>query len=916
MNYGKRKAAKKQKKITSKKAMQSKRMGVRLFKAFLLCVLVIGIAAVIGVGVFAKKIIDNAPEVTPEDVRPQGFTTFVYADDGKTQIEKFVSSGSNRVYKTIDKIPLHLQHAFVAIEDQRFYEHNGIDLKGIASAAFSAVTGQGMRGASTLTQQLIKNNVFPNFVNEETMYDKVERKLQEQYIALQIEKQMTKDEILEAYMNTINLGQNCLGVQAAAKRYFGKDVSKLTLSESAVIAGITQSPSNLNPITDPEANAKRRDKVLDDMLEQGLITQQEYDEAKADNVYERIQTTNEKTSVAKPYSYFVDSLAEQVLKDLQNQLGYTETQAYNALYSGGLSIYSTQNMEMQKICDEEMNDDSNYPYLKEYGLDYALTIYREDGSVENYGSGHIKKYAREEHGKSQGLLYSSREDAEAMIEEWKKTVAKEGDQYDEVINISPQPQASVTVMDQYTGEVKAIVGGRGEKTTSLGLNRATDSKRQPGSTFKILAAYGPAIDQGIIGLGTVIDDKPIDVGNGKTVKGSKGPVSVRQAIALSLNSCAIQASDMVTQETGFEYCENFGITTLVESREINGKIYNDYGKTMALGGLTDGVLNYELCSAFACIANEGEYNSPIFYTKILDHDGNVLLENPGESRRVIKESTAALLTMAMQSVVTSGTGTACSLGSMPVAGKTGTTTSNVDLWFCGYTPYYTCAVWGGYDDNKSVSETSYRFRIWRGIMDRIHDDLEPKKFEMTNNIVKKTVCKETGLLPYNGNDAVDNVDDIKTTDNLAGMDNIHIEYDADGNPLPVTIHTGCETITEYFPKDAVPKERCGGHEEEIKIELPEEPEEPEDIPEKPNTNKPNSTKPDNNKPNNNKPNNNKPSTPVEPSQPNVTPTPITPPEDNNTPDDTTPDDNTDDGTVEEQPTPAALLPEKNKTDDE
>ncbi len=857
MNYGKRRAAKKQKRITSKKARQNKRVGVRLFRALLLCILVIGIAAVIGVGVFAKKIIDNAPEVTPADVRPQGFTTFVYADDGTTEIERFVASGSNRVYKTIDQIPVHLQNAFVAVEDRRFYEHNGIDLKGIASAAVSTLSGN-TRGASTLTQQLIKNSVFPNFINE-TTYEKVERKLQEQYIALQIEKQMTKEEILEAYMNTINLGQNCLGVQSAAKRYFGKDVSELTLSESAVIAGITQSPGNLNPITDPEANAKRRDKVLDDMLELGYISQEEYDEAKADDVYDRIQTVNEQKEDSNPYSYFVDALAEQVLQDLQDQLGYTETQAYNAVYSGGLSIYSTQNLDMQKICDEEMNDDSNYPYLKEYGLDYALTIYRADGSVENYSSGHIKKYAREQHGKEQGLLYSSREDAEAMVAEWKETVAKEGDQYDEVINITPQPQASVTIMDQYTGEVKAIVGGRGEKTTSLGLNRATDSPRQPGSTFKILAAYGPAIDQELIGLGTVIDDKPIDVGNGKVVSGSKGPVSVRTAIALSLNSCAIQVSDMVTQETGFEYCESFGINTLVESKEVNGKIYNDYGRTMALGGLTDGVYNYELCSAFASIANEGVYNSPTFYTKIVDHDGNVLLENPSESHRVIKKSTAALLTLAMESVVTSGTGSSCSLGSMPVAGKTGTTTNNVDLWFCGYTPYYTCAVWGGYDDNKSVSETSYRFNIWRGIMDRVHEDLEPKSFELTSSIVKATVCKETGLLPYSDKGS-----------NSADTDNYEIQYDENGNPLPITVHVGCETITEYFPKDALPTKHCEGHEEELILDIEKDDKKDEDKDDKNNNTGNNS--------NNNPNTSNKPDKPDNQDKPQVPDTPIVPSE--------------------------------------
>ena len=269
MNYGRKQAAKKQKRITSKSTMQGKRVGVRLFKAFLLCIVVVGIAGVIGGGLFVKRIIDNSPEVSPSKVRPSGFTTIVYADDNATETGRFVNEGSNRIYRTIDEIPVDMQHAFVAIEDERFYHHNGIDPKGIARAAVKGLTsGSFSEGASTLTQQLIKNNVFPEFTEEKTFYDRLERKLQEQFLALNIEKQMSKDEILESYMNTINLGQNSLGVQSAAKRYFNKDVSELNLSECATIAGIAQSPSALNPVTSPEANKERRDEVLKKMLEQ------------------------------------------------------------------------------------------------------------------------------------------------------------------------------------------------------------------------------------------------------------------------------------------------------------------------------------------------------------------------------------------------------------------------------------------------------------------------------------------------------------------------------------------------------------------------------------------------------------------------------------------------------------------------
>ena len=780
MNYGKKKAAKRQKKITSKSTMQGKRIVVRLFKALLICIVLAAVVGVAGGGLFIKKIIDDTPHVSASDVKPKGFTTFVYADDGSTEIERFVSSGSNRVYKSVDEIPKDLQHAFVAIVDERFYKHNGIDLQGIARAAVVGIArgGNFTEGASTLTQQLIKNNVFPNFTKEKTFYDKFQRKIQEQYLALQIEKKMDKSEIIESYLNTINLGQNCLGVQAASQRYFGKDVSDLTLSECAVIAGITQSPSTYDPITHPDNNKVRRNKVLKNMLEQDYISQKQYDEALADDVYARIQTTNTASQADNTYSYFVDALAQQVIQDLKDQLGYTDTQAYNAVYSGGLSIYSTQNQTMQQICDEEANDDSNYPGLKEYGLDYALTVTRADGSTENYGSNNIKNYVKETYGKDQGLLYSSEDAARAMVEEWKATIAREGDTYDERITITPQPQSSITIMDQKTGQIKAMVGGRGEKASSLGLNRAYQgSKRQPGSTFKILAAYAPALDSCDKTLATTIDDEPYTLKNGQVLRNANkqygGTTTLREGIKRSINVVAVKLSDEITQELGYEYCQKFGISTLVKNKTINGKVFDDStSQTLALGGITEGVYNYEMCAAYATIANGGEYNKPTLYSKVVDHDGNVLLDGTGESHTVLKDSTAYLLTSAMEDVVNSGTGTACQLPNMPVAGKTGTTTSNKDLWFCGFTPYYTCAVWGGYDDNKECDyDTSFRFRLWKGIMSRIHENLEEKDFKVPSSVERKSICTITGK--------------------LAG--------------------SGCPSITEYFAKDTLPAETCSGH---------------------------------------------------------------------------------------------------------
>ncbi|MBM6948256.1 transglycosylase domain-containing protein [Mordavella massiliensis] len=771
MNYGKKKASKRQKQISSKAAMQGKRVSVRLLKGFILCVLAICLIGLIGGLLFAKRILDNSPEVTPDDVRPKGYTTIVYADDGATELERFVEAGSNREYKSIDQIPKDLQHAFVAIEDERFYEHNGIDPQGILRAAVQGISSGGnfSQGASTLTQQLIKNNVFPDFVNEETFYDRLERKIQEQFLALDIEKQMSKNEIMEAYLNTINLGQNTLGVQSASKRYFNKDVSELTLSECAVLAGITQNPSLYNPITNPEDNARRRTEVLDKMLDQGYINQAAYDEAIADDVYSRIQAVDGTIGEDSPYSYFIDALSEQVIDDLMSRLGYTESQAYNALYSGGLTIISTQNTTMQQICDEEMNNDANFPWLKEYGLSYALTVTRADGTIENYGSEAVEAYRESTYGIESALTFSSEDQARAMVEEWKATIAREGDTYDERITITPQPQASVTIMDQATGQIKAMVGGRGAKETSQSLNRAyRGSKRQPGSCFKIVATYAPALDTNQVTLATVFDDKPWHYSNGTEFKNVGnayyGNVTVREAIAQSMNSVAVQTIQQIGPQLGYEYAkDNFRMSTLVE---------DDMYEPIALGGV-NGVYNYELCAAFASIANSGTYNTPTLYTKILDHDGNVLIENPTESHQAVKDSTAALLTSAMESVVQEGSGRAAALDNMPVAGKTGTADNDKDIWFCGFTPYYTCAVWGGYDDPKSMTniDTTFRFRIWKSIMSRIHAGLETKDFSMPASVEQKTVCTLSGQLA----------------------------------------RPGCPAVTEFFAADNSPTEACPGH---------------------------------------------------------------------------------------------------------
>ena len=342
MNYSKRGVRKKQQALNSTGKKWGKKIGFTFIQVFLLAMIGIAIVgASAGIGIF-KGIIATAPDIGNIDVTPTGFSTFVYDIEGN-QTDKLVSQDSNRIPVTIDMVPQDLQNAFVAIEDSRFYDHNGIDIKGIIRAGVVGIQNRHFsEGASTITQQLLKNNVFTDWTSEDSFADKVKRKIQEQYLALELEKVMDKDTILINYMNTINLGQNTLGVEAASRRYFGKHVNELNLSECAVIAGITQNPSRYNPITHPEENAKRRKKVLEDMRDQGFITPEECDEALSDDVYARIQIAdsenNEDSSVN---TYFTDALIDDVLEDLI-AAGYNETQAYTLLYSGGLKIYSTQ----------------------------------------------------------------------------------------------------------------------------------------------------------------------------------------------------------------------------------------------------------------------------------------------------------------------------------------------------------------------------------------------------------------------------------------------------------------------------------------------------------------------------------------------------------------------------------------------
>ena len=769
----------------------------------------------IGIG-FVRGAIDAAPSLDILDVQPQGYASQIYDADGNL-MQTLVMEGSNREEVSFDQLPDDLVNAFIAIEDSRFYEHNGIDLKGILRAAYVGITnGRFSEGASTITQQLIKNNVLQGGY-ETSMADKLRRKIQEQFLAVKLEDQLdSKETILEYYLNTINLGGNCLGVQTAAHRYFGKNVWELTLSECTVLAATTSNPSRYNPLTHPKENAVRRKIVLEKMYEQNFITYDQKNDALDDDVYSRIQTVDNATSGSTVFSYFTDAVYNQVCDDLQSKLGYSASQSYKLLYSGGLQIYSTMDPSIQAIVDEEINNADNYisstgSRLLEYSLNYALTVCHADGSESTYTENDLISYFQSE--KKQATfanIYASKEDIYRSVREFKASLLISGDSVtNETITPILEPQESVVVMNQSNGQVAAISGGRGEKEGSLTLNRALHCHRQPGSASMIISTFAPAIDSCGATLASTYYDAPYSSGNQQVLNWWGNPYlgynNIRQAITYSMNVIGARClTSLVSDSTAYDYLELFGLG------DASGQ---EFSFSPANTNSSYTVTNEMLTAAFASIANDGIYQKPTYYTKVLDRQGNILLESVPSQTRIIKSSSAALLTNAMEDVISSDssyyyqygitpTGTLCQVDSMTLAGKSGTTTSGSDVWFIGYSPYYTCGIWSGYDDSKVLSNgTEYHKTIWQKIMARIHTDLDNKDFVFTDELESAKICSKSGLL------AVDGV-----CNSSSSNASVYTEYFAPGTAptsycdrhyaLRICTESG-KSATKYCPGDSV-----------------------------------------------------------------------------------------------------------------
>lgn len=729
---------------------------------FIAAIIVVCAACGLILGAFAGFTHDM-PTISVASLGISSYSSVILDKDGKEIVQ--LSSAENREAISIEEIPQNMINALIAIEDERFYEHNGIDMEGVLRSGIANFTAGGTaQGGSTITQQVIKKLVLTDSQNWK-------RKINEWVLALKLEELMSQEyagdrmaaklKIVEVYLNYNFLGNNCYGIQTAAKFYFNKDAKDLTLAECALFAGTFQAPSAYNPITNVEAARGRQLLVLNKMRELNYITQDEYDAAVEDDIFARISSHYEEThedTTSQIYSYFTDSVIREVVKDLQSTYGYSQSDAYNVLYYSGLTICSTQDSRIQKICDDYLSNYDKNVYIRSiqgkfFQLDYRLTVYDKKDRNVTYNYSTLGLYKTQAQAETAANAYRSKYISAGM---------KKGYDYVENCTITLEPQAAFVVTDYKNGYIVAEVGGIGPKTSNLSSNRVNMVQRQPGSAFKVIASYSLAVEEGD-GTGTVVDDVPFYYYGWCPTnwdfmdEGYWGIMTYRWALIHSTNVCAARVNIRHGISANFEMARNYGFTTLRSSSEVDDPADSDEVGSLAIG--SGSVYLQELAAAYGAIANKGIYIENTHYTEVYDHDDNLFLLKTQSSHRVIKATTAWLLTDMLRSGVAGSPDATEAMrltkfnSAFDIAGKTGTTDNTADHTFVGYTTYYLGAIWTGYDYNSYVNHPnenhtlSYSHVImWPGLMKQIHADLTPTRFARASGIVSARVCKDSGKL--------------------------------------------------------------------------------------------------------------------------------------------------------------------------
>ena len=670
--------SKKVKKENNKNTKKKKIWKKILIAAIVLIIVMAGIFAGLIVGLSTKY------AITKDDLIIELSNSVVVDDDGETL--SILSGTENRKIISKSEMGEYLPKAFVAIEDKRFYSHHGVDITRTAAAIISFVFNRGeessVGGGSTITQQLVKNITNEK---EDSGTAGAIRKIKEMIRAYQVENILSKDQILEMYMNIIFLGGNVNGVGMASQYYFNKDAKDLSLAESAFLAGITHGPNGYNPFGEEDKSEKiknRTNLVLYFMNDQGKISEEEYSKAK-EEVEKGLKFKKGTVVDISSYSSHTEALIKQIVNQLVTEKGMDEKYAKTYLLSNGLTIYSTEKSNIQTALEKE----------------YAKEKYQVKTTVEKVVDGKKKK-------------------------------------------VKEAAQSAMVVIDHKTGYVVGAVGTLGEKVTG-NLNRVNGITRQPGSSIKPIAVYGPSLEEKVITAASVYDDKPLKFGTwtpGNAYSGYKGLMNMRQAMKVSSNTVAIQVLKDLTTEKSISYLKRLGLTAVNEEK--------DNSLPLALGGMTKGASPLQMAGAYAAIANDGEYITPTFYTKVVDRNGNTIIEANQERERVFSKQNAYILKQLLTEPTKSGgTATACKISKMDTAAKTGTTQDNHDKWLCGFTPYYTAATWYGYDTQTTIPNgaRSNANKIWKNVMAEIHKGLKKATFEKPDDIISVAVCKDSGL---------------------------------------------------------------------------------------------------------------------------------------------------------------------------
>lgn len=811
MDFSESGIQKKIEKSTSETARWSGRMQVNAY--YIVAILIAGTLLIAGFAVagMVRGMIGTVPDVAKIDLLAVGEPSSLY-DAGGSLTQQVKSMDPQEQCVSSRKLTRKTRLAFVAAMDPEFYEHHGMNLNGLKNIGqqilFSVTSDTDSH--RTITQQLLVNQL-PQLYCGGRLVDRLTEQIQEQYLAMELEEYMTKEEILTCYLNTLSMGINVHGIKDAADYYLEKKPENLSLGEAAVLAAVAEDPENYNPFDAPVASKQEQQRILKIMLDRNMITEEEYENALGEDIYGTLANVRSGQAARSQdvSTSYADSVVSQVIEDLQTELGYSNTQAYNAVYHGGLTIETCQDEELQKICNQVANDDSLYPADSGYYLSYQLVIRTASGSRVVYSEKDLAQYFRTQdapapqkktvtvrrrivkkirrgkrkirkvvykkvkktryissaasgfYSKTFSLYFASKQEGRKAAAEFLRNIQREDDEILRCdVQLVRQPQASVVVMDQQSGRIKAVIGGRSGAELQMDKNRAAKIYKQPGTALSVLSAYVPALDTAGMSLGSVVDDaRSLIPGTTQEVPESKsyqykGLITIREAIRDSSAVASVKVMEQVNPQTSYEYLRNMGLSTLVESQtNTQGERESDVDYSIALGSLLKGVTNQEMTAAYASLANRGVYQNPVYYTRVLDAQGNVLLRKKSVSNRIMKQSTAYLVTHALED---SFSKKEVRRDGIARAGKTGATDDESDSWFLGYTPYYTVGVWSGYDGTRhfqDVSEgTKYCRLIWSQIMNRIHkkEKLGEAEFARPAHLVESKICTKCGKLAVDG----------------------------------------------------------------------------------------------------------------------------------------------------------------------